>query len=75
MKDRNRIKLVFVILIFLLVTSWNISNWIIDSKYEESSQLSDKFETLSNTYPNDKNIQNLKKDIKFLNFVCFDNGE
>ena len=75
METKNRIKLTAIILIFLLFTSWGISNWIIDSKYEESSQLTKQIDDLIKDYPNETKLKNIQKEILFINSVCFEQEE
>lgn len=71
MLDKNKIKLVFIILLFLLFTSWNFSNWLVDTKYRRNSLVSEQIEELKESYPDDKRINLLYEDITFLNSVCF----
>lgn len=75
----KKILLAIIILIFLLFSSYSISNYMFDKKYNKASILTDDIEILKIQFINDTEIYDQLNDIQetilFINSVCLNQGE
>ena len=75
----NRILLVIIMLIFLLFTSYNISNYLVNTKYNRISGINNEITDLKRMIANNENITELffqadriDKQVQFMNSLCFE---
>lgn len=74
-KINNRIKLVFIFLIFILIASWNIGNYMVDQKYSKLTGINDEIEKTKELAGNNTELVEqltiIDERVKFMNAVCF----
>ena len=71
----NKFLLVSIFIIFLLLASYNIGSFMVDYKYSKSSSISERIQVLIGEEVNEtkkESLEQIKKDVMFLNEVCFE---
>lgn len=72
----RKILLIMVILIFLLFSSWNFSNFIIDKRYNKASGVTDEIASLKEKHQGDtetyEKLTDIEESVSFLQGACLE---
>lgn len=73
---KKRLKLVLVVIIFLMLLSWSLSNYIVTEKYSKSSAVTEDLKDLKLLVGNNtaaiKKINLIEEKVSFINGFCFE---
>lgn len=73
----EKAKIILIILIFLLLTSFSISSWLVEKRYQTASGINLQIEELMNMTKDNEiiysKLQDINRELEFVNAVCFKN--